>query len=33
MWDNRVTQHYAIDDYAGFRREMWRITLAGEQPQ
>lgn len=32
MWDNRVTQHYAIDDYAGYRREMWRITLAGERP-
>lgn len=33
MWDNRVTQHYAIDDYGGYRREMWRITLAGERPQ
>jgi taurine dioxygenase len=32
MWDNRVTQHFAIDDYAGHRREMFRITLAGEVP-
>ena len=32
MWDNRVTQHYAIDDYAGHRREMLRITLSGEVP-
>jgi taurine dioxygenase len=32
MWDNRVTQHYAIDDYAGHRREMYRITLRGEAP-
>ena len=32
MWDNRVAQHFAIDDYAGHRREMLRITLAGEPP-
>ncbi|MAF44525.1 MAG: taurine dioxygenase [Acidimicrobiaceae bacterium] len=32
IWDNRATQHFAINDYFGSRREMYRITLAGEQP-
>ena len=32
MWDNRCTQHSASSDYAGHRREMWRITTAGETP-
>jgi len=30
--DNRCTQHYAVNDYAGFHREMMRIELMGERP-
>ena len=30
--DNRCTQHYAVNDYAGFRRAMLRIELEGERP-
>ncbi|MGY2011451.1 TauD/TfdA dioxygenase family protein [Nocardia gipuzkoensis] len=33
IWDNRATQHYAIDDYDGSEhRKLTRITLAGEIP-
>ncbi|MFE3291330.1 TauD/TfdA dioxygenase family protein [Rhodococcus sp. NPDC059234] len=32
IWDNRATQHYAIDDYDGQRRRLGRITLAGDVP-
>ncbi|MBM7080452.1 MULTISPECIES: TauD/TfdA dioxygenase family protein [Micromonospora] len=31
IWDNRVTQHYAINDYAGVRRGQ-RITVLGDHP-
>jgi taurine dioxygenase len=32
MWDNRATQHYAVADFDTHRREMRRITVAGDVP-
>jgi taurine dioxygenase len=32
VWDNRCTLHNPMSDYAGQRREMWRITVRGEEP-
>jgi alpha-ketoglutarate-dependent taurine dioxygenase len=33
LWDNRICIHQAFNDYDGFRREMYRTTVAGERPQ
>ncbi|MBA0046194.1 TauD/TfdA family dioxygenase [Mycobacteroides sp. LB1] len=32
IWDNRATQHYGIADFGQQRRELHRVTLAGDVP-
>jgi len=32
IWDNRCTQHFAINDYPGQRRELFRTSVRGTEP-
>lgn len=33
IWDNRCTQHFALNDYHGHRREMIRTSVKGTAPE
>jgi len=30
IWDNRCCQHFAINDYQGQRRVLWRLPVDAE---
>jgi taurine dioxygenase len=32
VWDNRATQHYAVNDYGHADRQLQRVTVAGDVP-
>ncbi len=32
LWDNRIVMHYAVNDYDGHHRLLWRTTTEGETP-
>jgi alkyl sulfatase len=32
LFDNRITQHYAIDNYDSLPRRLHRVTVAGDRP-
>jgi alpha-ketoglutarate-dependent taurine dioxygenase len=32
VWDNRLCVHQAFNDHDGYRRELYRTTVAGEEP-
>ena len=32
IWDNRATQHYAVNDYGDAHRVMQRVTVSGVRP-
>jgi taurine dioxygenase len=32
IWDNRVTQHYAVADFGAAHRKMHRVTVIGDEP-
>ena len=33
VWDNRCTQHFAVNDYHGERRRMRRLTVGPQVPR
>ena len=32
IWDNRATQHYALNDYGNQHRVVRRVTVSGDVP-